>query len=166
MNIAHYENSYRGVCIPEDWKMVSKMAVQKNQIFTQALSLETVLDYKNQAVVKKLAEHFSCSITTSTTIFSDLKRFLWMITSEMCKESELIPTPVIDEAWHVFILFTKDYEDFCQRYFGSFIHHFPHTEDEDCDKNKILVAKNTIDVMYEVFGGIPSTNWHYQKALN
>lgn len=32
--------------------------------------------------------------------------------------------------WHTFILFTKPYADFCEKYFGHFIHHFPTTEIE------------------------------------
>lgn len=33
----------------------------------------------------------------------------------------------IDDMWHTFLLFTKDYADFCEKYFGEFIHHFPNT---------------------------------------
>lgn len=31
----------------------------------------------------------------------------------------------IDEMWHEFILFTQDYMDFCQQYFGEYLHHLP-----------------------------------------
>lgn len=31
----------------------------------------------------------------------------------------------IDEVWHQFVLFTHEYIAFCQRYFGSYVHHFP-----------------------------------------
>ncbi|MEL6868036.1 MAG: hypothetical protein AAFP19_26670 [Bacteroidota bacterium] len=30
---------------------------------------------------------------------------------------------IIDEMWHTFILFTKEYHDFCMKYFGRFLHH-------------------------------------------
>jgi hypothetical protein len=33
----------------------------------------------------------------------------------------------IDEMWHTFVLFTKDYAAFCERYFGHFVHHVPTT---------------------------------------
>ncbi|HEX9680976.1 MAG TPA: hypothetical protein VGA32_05950, partial [Anaerolineales bacterium] len=36
-------------------------------------------------------------------------------------------SPKIDEVWHAFILFTREYADFCQAVFGEFIHHVPRT---------------------------------------
>ena len=32
---------------------------------------------------------------------------------------------VIDEMWHVFLLFSRDYAEFCSRYFPEFVHHVP-----------------------------------------
>jgi hypothetical protein len=37
----------------------------------------------------------------------------------------LAETDKIDWMWHAFVLFTVDYADFCERYFGFFIHHIP-----------------------------------------
>jgi hypothetical protein len=34
---------------------------------------------------------------------------------------------VVDEFWHQFILFTREYETFCRRVFGFFVHHQPDT---------------------------------------
>ncbi len=36
-----------------------------------------------------------------------------------------MPSQVVDEAWHAFILSTRLYEIFCQRGFGYFLHHTP-----------------------------------------
>jgi hypothetical protein len=36
-----------------------------------------------------------------------------------------MPSQVVDDLWHEFILHTKGYEAFCQRAFGSFLHHTP-----------------------------------------
>jgi hypothetical protein len=36
-----------------------------------------------------------------------------------------MPSQVVDELWHEFILYTRDYERFCRRAFGSFLHHTP-----------------------------------------
>jgi hypothetical protein len=35
----------------------------------------------------------------------------------------------IDDMWHEFILFTEDYTEFCQRYFGKYLHHLPNIID-------------------------------------
>jgi hypothetical protein len=36
-----------------------------------------------------------------------------------------MPSQVTDDLWHEFILYTRNYEDFCQRAFGRFMHHTP-----------------------------------------
>lgn len=36
-----------------------------------------------------------------------------------------MPSQAVDVAWHEFILFTKDYQKFCKRAFGRFLHHTP-----------------------------------------
>ena len=36
-----------------------------------------------------------------------------------------MPSQVVDEAWHEFILFTRSYQKFCNRAFGRYLHHTP-----------------------------------------
>lgn len=36
-----------------------------------------------------------------------------------------MPSKVVDEAWHEFILMTRDYEGFCKEAFGKYLHHTP-----------------------------------------
>lgn len=36
-----------------------------------------------------------------------------------------MPSEAIDTAWHEFILFTKQYSEFCHQAFGRFLHHSP-----------------------------------------
>jgi hypothetical protein len=36
-----------------------------------------------------------------------------------------MPSQVVDVAWHEFILFTKQYQVFCAKAFGRFLHHVP-----------------------------------------
>jgi hypothetical protein len=36
-----------------------------------------------------------------------------------------MPSQVVDVAWHEFILFTRNYEVFCRRALGRFLHHTP-----------------------------------------
>jgi hypothetical protein len=40
------------------------------------------------------------------------------------------PSPLVDIGWHVFILHTKAYADFCDQLAGRFIHHTPYNDDE------------------------------------
>ena len=36
-----------------------------------------------------------------------------------------MPSQVVDDLWHEFILYTKAYDDFCKHAFGQFLHHTP-----------------------------------------
>jgi hypothetical protein len=36
-----------------------------------------------------------------------------------------MPSQIADDLWHEFILYTREYKDFCDRAFGSFLHHTP-----------------------------------------
>ena len=36
-----------------------------------------------------------------------------------------MPSQVVDDLWHEFILFTREYKSFCDRAFGAFLHHTP-----------------------------------------
>lgn len=48
-----------------------------------------------------------------------------------------MPSATIDEAWHEFITYTRDYADFCDLAFGRFLHHVPETtmNATELDKN-------------------------------
>ncbi len=38
-----------------------------------------------------------------------------------------MPSRKVDEVWHQFILFTKQYQEFCNNFLGSYLHHIPKT---------------------------------------
>lgn len=41
-----------------------------------------------------------------------------------------MPSDVVDEIWHEFILHTRDYASFCDKYLGRFLHHVPNQDIE------------------------------------
>jgi hypothetical protein len=41
------------------------------------------------------------------------------------KQYVSMPSQVVDDLWHEFILYTRNYEQFCQSAFGRFLHHTP-----------------------------------------
>lgn len=36
-----------------------------------------------------------------------------------------MPSQVVDDLWHEFILYTRDYQQFCKKAFGGYMHHAP-----------------------------------------
>lgn len=62
---------------------------------------------QRQAVFRALGEYFHlCRMAGSRRMVS-------------------MPSQVVDDAWHEFILFTRNYDGFCQRALGRFLHHVP-----------------------------------------
>jgi hypothetical protein len=48
---------------------------------------------------------------------------------QLCREADrrmlAMPSQVVDVAWHEFILFTRNYREFCRKALGRFLHHTP-----------------------------------------
>ncbi|MFD0857157.1 glycine-rich domain-containing protein [Actinomadura adrarensis] len=45
----------------------------------------------------------------------------------------LAPSGRVDIGWHTFLLYTREYAQFCDRVAGRFIHHLPDEEDDQQD---------------------------------
>ena len=57
-------------------------------------------------------------------VFEGLRDWFW-INHRAAGRKLSMPSQVVDDAWHEFILFTRNYEDFCKRGVGRFLHHVP-----------------------------------------
>ncbi|HAS39467.1 MAG TPA: hypothetical protein DCS93_03270 [Microscillaceae bacterium] len=109
----------------------------KNWKIKENCTLEDALDYENDEVTHRFQESFpSLSPEEVSLIFEETKKWLWLgykIRFIKSKDSEAaIPSPavyeellLIDEMWHTFLLYTKDYMDYCYNKFGIYIHHQP-----------------------------------------
>ena len=93
-------------------------------------SLDTLLQYHHSQLVERLADKLQLSTNQATGLFQDLKRFLHLCGSS---DQQSVPPPHIDAAWHEFLLYTKDYSEFCNRFLGRFIHHTPFSKDHHRD---------------------------------
>jgi hypothetical protein len=73
------------------------------------------------AMLRKFAKDHGVTLGRATALFEETKRFL---TVGRLVGAKLAPSPDIDDMWHAWILYTKDYHAFCER-LGSYIHHKP-----------------------------------------
>lgn len=95
----------------------------KNNIF--AGGAEAVLAYEHEGVVLKLMKNHGMAKEKAESVWMDTKRFLYLCGWKDDKSFSMTPTADIDKGWHEFILFTREYRDFCVKNFGEFIHHEP-----------------------------------------
>ena len=78
---------------------------------------------ENPLLVAKIASALACKQPEVVYSLREVLRFLFLVSSN--RSNTLTPSHRVDLAWHEFILFTKVYSSFCQRWFGRFVHHSP-----------------------------------------
>ncbi len=69
----------------------------------------------------------------------------------------------LDEMWHTFVLFTRDYADFCERYFGFFLHHIPNEDEEERSEDPETVRAHLeqyFGLVYDVLGEETLQRWY------
>jgi hypothetical protein len=68
-------------------------------------------------------------------LFTEVKKYLVLceatpdMTFGMCSS-------MVDEAWHAFILFTTEYTEYGDRYFGNYVHHSPADNYQTVDRTE------------------------------
>jgi hypothetical protein len=117
-------------------------------------TLLEVMSYENPDLVARYRNKLGLNEQEARLLFEETKRFLFLCGTLPGKWS---PTKQIDEGWHNFILFTKDYAEFCQTHFGRFIHHNPRRiVKRDTDGAS---PAETHDAARDLFGTELSEHW-------
>jgi hypothetical protein len=104
--------------------------------------LSELLEYKNAPVLKLYQQNYPENKLPGPEAFEEMLKYLWLTQKH---EKDLRDNPdnpelprtcamlqsmrEIDQMWHEFILFTHDYIEFCQKYFGLYLHHLPNIFD-------------------------------------
>lgn len=126
-------------------------------------SLETVMEYRHEGLVERLQEKIGLPENDARALFEDTKRFLYLCGAY---RGRFAPPTLIDECWHHFILFTKEYDDFCFRYFGRFVHHAPKTRKERIQSDG-SITKHTLESAERMFGDVRHLkNWQYETKCS
>ncbi|MBX7205002.1 MAG: hypothetical protein K1X81_06225 [Bacteroidia bacterium] len=155
----------------------------KEEVEVNVKDLDTVLSYKNDMVIHKFLESYSISFEEAEDLFLETKRWLWFCaktTQNRLNGEKVVPLLIhkeltfLDEMWHTFILFTKDYSEFCKKNFGFYVHHAPTTKDEkdkslaeketDLDQFKKKVVRETrsqYEFVFDILGRETLIKWYY-----
>jgi hypothetical protein len=59
----------------------------------------------------------------------------------------------VDEVWHTFILFTRDYADCCKEVFGSYLHHQPGVPSQPLGQEP---RRRFLEAYHSTFGELPA----------
>lgn len=101
--------------------------------------LKDMLSYHNEDILSRFTDMFEVTEEEARDIFQETKKFLYV-----CQvDGVFIPDDllILDEMWHNFILFTKEYQAFCDRHFSRYFHHLPASKKEKEEQK----AKNLQD---------------------
>ena len=112
-----------------------------------------------QRVVRRHALLHHVSDEEAVQRSKELARFLFA-----CSRSSeaLVPSPIVDEIWHDFILDTIEYQRYCNKTFGRLVHHMPQEE----VGNELQVRYGaTLSFMQKRFGSLSREYWPEECAL-
>ncbi len=113
--------------------------------------------YQFKPLLVRLQRELGIRAEEAQQLFTDLKT--WMF---LCAVSDkpLSPPKIIDEAWHNFVLFTKEYASFCQGFCGRFVHHVPFDgvcQSEESESTRTSAHQNTLNLIASL--GLSGKNW-------
>jgi hypothetical protein len=133
-------------------------------------ALQDLLQYRNPEVIARFCKDYGVDKRTANVLFKDLLRFLWLtIWAQEARrpKTELgmfEPMAIVDEMWHTFITFSREYVDFSVRYFGYYLHHNParllgggaSKESADDERRR---AERTVELAWTELGPSVARRW-------
>ena len=101
---------------------------KKSPIITplQKRRLQFIADYQFPLGLKtRFAKSHSALDAKSQDLVLAALRDYFTMCAQAQRQMVSMPSQIVDDAWHEFILFTREYNDFCVRAFGRYLHHTP-----------------------------------------
>lgn len=137
------------------------------------INLVALANYQHEETILRFTDAFALSEEEAEDVFHEMKKLLALMVrypEEYVFTHE--PLWVLDEMWHTFLMYTADYADFCQRYFGRMVHHAPIDRTQKLqvrqaleDENEAVVAdvsaavRRLYELIYEYLGKDTLVKW-------
>lgn len=120
--------------------------------------IKLALSYENADIITKFCSEYDFEQEVAKDYFIEVKKFLYLCANTT---DRLAPSAEIDKIWHTFILFTKDYRQYCIHFLGKFIDQVPEVkkDTEELDEPKENCLLNTITHYKNVFGELNNEVW-------
>ncbi|MGZ8153365.1 MAG: glycine-rich domain-containing protein [Methylovulum sp.] len=95
-------------------------------IARQISQLNYIQHYRFHPAIKQKLKNKHASLTDAQLdlVFQGLRDYFYFC-NKARRRMVSMPSQVVDDAWHEFILFTRSYELFCRKAFDRFLHHTP-----------------------------------------
>lgn len=125
---------------------------------------ELILNYDMSFITKRFAEEQGLTIDAAKEYEREMKRYFLLRYSLKRRYGMMGKT---DDYWHLFIIFTKQYHDFCNSAFATYLHHRPaETRSNDASAGEnILYIRFLVDY-YRFFKEVPPSNiWPFSMEI-
>jgi len=128
------------------------------------LDIEKIMSYPLARVLERYQKDFNVSAQEAQEHERELKRYL--ILSFTLEDEVAMYSTQVDNFWHTFLLFTKQYQQFCHEFFGKFLHHEPMDNKKLQDDAQLLAKKQAFIAAYtDLFGQEPPAHiWHRKHS--
>jgi len=92
---------------------------------TARATANEMLSYEAPFLIEKLCkENITETPEEAHALFAEFKKYLLLVSADDSIDWKMYSLRV-DEVWHQFVLFTREYIDFCMRFFDRYIQHNP-----------------------------------------
>lgn len=138
-------------------------------------NLNQIIKYQNANIITRYIKDYPATTMKPEEALQELMKFIWLC----CKHKEdkrkfpdasflnfscVIHEEMrdIDNMWHTFLLFTKDYHEFCQTYLdGIFFHHHPisNTKETIFKESYELELNRYLSYIYDNLGKDTLIKW-------
>lgn len=124
----------------------------------QIRTLEELEQYDLSFVEERLKSHQLLEEDIVPKAIEGFKRYIGL--AMLGHKHVSVPNKAVDEVWHTFLLYTKEYADFCKQLCGYFIHH--------CPENSVYATSSetsdslTSELYFRYFGRSVS---HYNQQV-
>lgn len=136
---------------------------------TDFAALGEVLAYEHPGVVKRYAKEQKVSPAEAGEVFRETLKWLYLCACGIREEFGCAMTQEIgklDEMWHTFVLFTIDYAEFCETYFGFFLHHVPNEAEDEAPMDPEELRERLerqYGLVYDVLGEETLAAWYDEE---
>lgn len=109
----------------ENYSTVESVSVVSKKTPNRGIDIQKVMNYQMPNIVARYCKDYKVSQEDAKIHEVELKRYL-ILAGDLNEGEDLgMMSTEVDNLWHTFLLFTKDYQTFCNEMFGKFIHHVP-----------------------------------------
>jgi len=139
-----------------------------NEVTTEATpAAQDALAYQAPFLIEKLLkEKIADTSAEAEALFTEVKRFMVLTQTDNTVVWDMYSLH-IDEGWHHFVLFTREYMEFCRRFFGRYIHHSPsNAPKSETGTDRQPISFDEFGKRYEqCFGSPPPDLWRDETSV-